>query len=84
MDDKGWLRRDGRLCVPKIRELLKAVLEEAHHSRMTIHMGNNKMYRDMKRVFFWTGMKKDVAEFVARCMTFQSVKAEQKKPGRLL
>ena len=39
---------------------------------------------DMKRVFFWAGMKKDVAEYVARCLVCQQVKAEQKKPGGLL
>ena len=52
IDEKGWLRRDGRLCVPQTGSLIKAVLEEAHHSKMTIHPGSNKMYRDMKRVFF--------------------------------
>ena len=64
-DGRGWLRRDGRLCVPRVGSLLKTVLEEAHHSKMTIHTGGDKMYRDMKRVFFWDGIKKDVAEFVS-------------------
>ena len=56
IDEKGWLRRDRRLCVPQTGSLIKAVLEEAHHSKMTIHLGGDKMYRDMKRVFFWDGM----------------------------
>ena len=84
IDDKGWLRRDGRLCVPQTRDLVKKVLEEAHHSKMTIHPGGYKMYKDIKRTFFWNGMKKDVAEFVSMCMVCQQVKAEQKKPGGLL
>ena len=42
------------------------------------------MYRDMKCIFFWAGMKKDVAEFVSKCMVCQQVKAESKKPGGLL
>ncbi|MDN8883568.1 integrase zinc binding domain-containing protein, partial [Staphylococcus aureus] len=61
IDEKGWLRRDIRLCVPQIGSLIKAVLEEAHHFKMTIHPGGDKMYRNMKRVSFWDGMKKDVA-----------------------
>ena len=82
-DDRGWLRRDGRLCVPRVGSLLKTVLEEAHHSKMTIHPGSDKMYRDTKRVFFWVGMKKDVAEFVSQCLICHKVKAEQRKPGGL-
>ena len=52
IDDKGWLRRDGRLCVPQVRDLVKMVLEEVHHSKLTIHPGGDKMYKDIKRVFF--------------------------------
>ena len=84
LDDKGWLRRDSRLCVPRDEGLRKAILDEAHHSKMTIHPGGDKMYMDMRRVYFWAGMKRDVAEFVARCLVCQQVKAEQKKPGGLL
>ena len=84
IDEKEWLRRDGRLCVPQTRSLIKAVLEEAHHSKMTIHPGGDKMYRDMKRVFFWVGMKKDVGEFVSQCLVCQQIKVEQKKPSGLL
>ena len=69
---------------PTSRELTKKVLEEAHHSKMTIHPGGDKMYKDIKKTFFWSGMKQDVADFVSKCMTYQRVKAEQKKPGGLL
>ena len=79
IDDKGWLRRDGRLCVPMVEDLVRRVLEEAHRSKLTIHPGGDKMYKDMKRIFFWPGMKKDVAEFVSRCIICQQVKAESKK-----
>ena len=72
--------RDGRLCVPQDEGLRKAILDDAHRSKMTIHPGRDKMYQDMKQVFFWADMKKDMAEYVARCL----VKAEQKKPSGLL
>ena len=84
INGRGWLRTDGRLFVPQDESLKKAILEDSHRSKMTIHPGGDKMYRDMKRVFFWAGMKKDVAEFVARCLVCQQVKAEQKKHGGLL
>ena len=48
---------------------------------MTIHSGGDKMYKDMKRVFFWVGMKKDAVELFSQCLICQQVKAEQKKPG---
>ena len=47
---------------------------------MTIHPDGDKMYKDMKRMFYWSGMKKDVAEFVAKCLVCQRVKAEQQRP----
>ena len=50
IDDKGWLRRDERLCVPQVGDLVRKVLEEAHHSKMTIHPREDKMYREMKHI----------------------------------
>ena len=43
--DKGWLRRDGRLCVPKDDDLWKTILDEAHRSKMTIHPGGDNIQR---------------------------------------
>ena len=60
------------------------VLKESHHSRLAVHPGGTKMYHDIARQFWWPGMKKDVAEFVSRCLTCQQVKAEHKRPGGLL
>lgn len=51
---------------------------------MTIHPDGNTMYSDMKRIFYWTKMKHHVSEFIAKCMTCQIVKAEQKKSSGLL
>jgi len=84
VDLKGWLRRDGRLCIPVLDDILEEVLAESHRSRITIHPGGDKTYRDMKRIFYWPGMKNKVVEYVAGCLTCQRVKAEQGKPGGLL
>ena len=71
-----------RLVVPK--EMQVKVLEEAHKASYTIHPGITKMYHDLKRNFWWNGMKKDVAEFVSRCLTCQQVKAEHQKLSGLM
>jgi hypothetical protein len=71
------------LCVPNIDDLSKRILEEAHNSSYNVHPGSTKMYKDLKEIYWWEGMKKDVAEFVSKCLTCQQVKAEHQKPAGL-
>jgi hypothetical protein len=52
-----------------------------HQSKYTIHPGNTKMYQDLKKKFWWSGMKRSVAEYVARCPSCQLVKAEHQRPA---
>ena len=42
------------------------------------------MYHDLRKVFWWESLKKDIAEFVDKCPNCQKVKAEHQKPGGLL
>lgn len=79
----GGLRFHGRLFVPDAHDLRKRVMDEAHHSKLTIHPGGNKMYQDMRRMYWWPGMKKDVGCFVAQCAICQRVKAEYQRPSGL-
>ncbi|GFS36766.1 hypothetical protein Acr_00g0047920 [Actinidia rufa] len=65
LQDKA-LRFQGRLCVPNISEVKRQVLEEAHNTKFTMHPGGTKMYRNLKEIFWWPGMKKEIAEFVSR------------------
>ena len=51
---------------------------------MTVHPGGTKMYKDLKRNFWWEGMKREIATYVSQCLTFQQVKAEYQKPPGLL
>ena len=60
------------------------MLELAHRSPFTVHPGSTKMYHDVKKAYWWPGMKKDVAEFVSRCLVCQQVKVEHQSPGGLL
>ena len=78
------LRFRGRLCVPDHDQVREEVLGECHHSKFSILSGSNKMYRDMKRQYWWKGMKKDVARYVSRCAVCQQVKIEHQRPGGLL
>nr|KYP61005.1 Retrotransposable element Tf2 [Cajanus cajan] len=55
----------GQICLPCDSELRRAVLEEGHMSRLSIHPGMTKMYQDIKKSFWWPGMKKEIAKFVA-------------------
>jgi hypothetical protein len=75
-DEEGVLWYKGRICVPSIKELKDTILREAHESTYSIHPGVNKMYHDLKATYWWYGMKRDVAEYVALCDTCQQVKAK--------
>jgi hypothetical protein len=70
-DDEGVLWYKGRICVPNVKELKHKILREAHESAYSIHTGGNKMYYDLKATYWWSSMKRDVAEYVALCDTCQ-------------
>ena len=60
------------------------VLEEAHRSRYSIHSGLTKMYHDLREIYWWEGLKRDIAEFVANCPNCEQVKEKNQKSGGLL
>ena len=62
----------------------KEILDEAHTTSYLIHPGATKMYQDLKALYWWSGMKRDVVEYVSRCLTCQQVKAGHQRPSRLL
>ena len=73
-----------RLCLPVVEELKRQVLEEAHCSAYAMHPGSTKMYCTLKEYYWWSGMKREVAEYVSKCFICQQVKAERQKPYGLL
>src|SRR5438128_4566274 len=73
-----------RVCVPDVKALRETILREAHESGYSIHPGSTKMYQDRKEYYWWYGMKRDIAEYVALCDTCQRVKAEHQRPAGLL
>ena len=84
LSDDGILRFGTRLCVPNDGDLRRELFEEAHCSRLTIHPGGTKMYKDLKHNYWWKGMNRDIAQFVAQCLVCQQVKAEHQRPARSL
>jgi hypothetical protein len=84
VDEKGILWFKDRLMVPKDRELRNQILSEAHSSKLSIHPSSSKMFQDLKPLYWWTKMKKEIAAYVARCDNCCRVKAIHMKPAGLL
>ena len=59
-------------------------MDESHKSRYSIHPGSDKMYQDLRNLYWWPRMKKDIAIYVAKCLTCSKVKAEHQRPSDLL
>ena len=79
MDD-DTLKFKNRLCIPHVGGLKRKLLKDFHHSRFTVQAGGTKMYSDMKQLYWWPGLKRDIAKFIAQCLVCQQVKAKQ-RPG---
>ncbi|GKE28342.1 putative reverse transcriptase domain-containing protein [Tanacetum coccineum] len=60
------------------------VMHESHKSKYSIHPGSDKMYQDLKPLYWWPNMKADIATYVSKCLTCANVKAEHQKPSGLL
>jgi hypothetical protein len=71
-DERGVLWFDDHLVVSKDQELRAKILDEAHQSNLSIHLGSSKMYCDLKSKFWWTKMKKRIATYAARCDNYWS------------
>ncbi|GJR49369.1 putative reverse transcriptase domain-containing protein [Tanacetum coccineum] len=83
-------RADGTLCLnnrswlPCYGDLRTLVMHESHKSKYSIHMGSDKMYQDLKQLYWLPNMKANIATYVSKCLTCSKVKAEHQKPSGLL
>ena len=78
MGDEGWtvhtdgsLWYRGQVVVPHLINLREDILREFHYSRFSVHPGGTKMYQDLRRQYYKSGMKRHVGDFVRRCLTCQ-------------
>nr|GEW46522.1 putative reverse transcriptase domain-containing protein [Tanacetum cinerariifolium] len=74
----------GRLWLPLFRGIRDMIMHESHKSKYSIHPGSDKIYQDIKKLYWWPNMKDDITTFVSRCLTYAKVKAEHQKPSGLL
>ncbi|GJY61714.1 putative reverse transcriptase domain-containing protein [Tanacetum coccineum] len=82
--EDGRLYLAERIWVPVYGNLRTLIMDEAHTSRYSIHPEADKMYYDLRGVYWWPKMKKDIAMYVRKCLTCSKVEAEQQKPSGLL
>ncbi|GKB74463.1 putative reverse transcriptase domain-containing protein [Tanacetum coccineum] len=83
-------RTDGTLClnnqswIPHFGDLRALIMHESHKSKYSIHPGSDKMYQDLKKLYWWPNMKAEIATYVSKCLTCAKVKVEYQKPSGLL
>ncbi|GJY68135.1 putative reverse transcriptase domain-containing protein [Tanacetum coccineum] len=70
--------------LPCYGDLRSVIMHESHKSKYSIHPGSEKMYQDVKKLYWWPNMKADIAAYVSKCLTCARVKAEHQRPSGLL
>ncbi|GJX83469.1 putative reverse transcriptase domain-containing protein [Tanacetum coccineum] len=80
----GTLCLNNRSWLPCYGDLRTLVMHESHKLKYSIHPGSDKMYQDLKQLYWWPNMKANIATYVSKCLTCSKVKAEHQKPSGLL
>ncbi|GJV90663.1 putative reverse transcriptase domain-containing protein [Tanacetum coccineum] len=75
---------NGRSWIPCFGDLRELIMHESHKSKYSVHPGSDKMYQDLKKLYYWPNMKAEIATYVSKCLTCAKVKAEYQKPFGLL
>ncbi|GJS67778.1 putative reverse transcriptase domain-containing protein [Tanacetum coccineum] len=75
---------EGRIWLPLFGGLRDLIMHESHKSKYSIHPGSDKMYQDLKKLYWWSNMKAEIATYISKCLTCAKVKAEHQKPSCLL
>nr|GEV19550.1 hypothetical protein [Tanacetum cinerariifolium] len=82
-------RADGTLClnnrswVSCFGDLRTLIMYESYKSKYSIHSGSDKMYQDLKHLYWWHNMKANIATYVSKCLTCSKIKAEYQKPSEV-
>nr|GEV70636.1 hypothetical protein [Tanacetum cinerariifolium] len=75
---------NGRSWLPCYGDLRSVIMHESHKSKYSVHPGSDKIYHDMKRLYWWPNMKANIATYVSKCLTCVRVKAKHQRPSGLL
>ncbi|GJY83498.1 putative reverse transcriptase domain-containing protein [Tanacetum coccineum] len=78
-EDVGGMLIENSKDLEKLRTTV--IMHESHKSKYSIHPGSDKMYQDMKKLYWWPNMKADIATYVSKCLTCGRVKAEHQMPS---
>ncbi|GKB53128.1 putative reverse transcriptase domain-containing protein [Tanacetum coccineum] len=70
--------------VPLVGGVRTIIMDEAHKTRYSVHHEADKMYHDLRDMYWWPGMKRDITTYVSKCLTCSKVKVEHQKPSGLL
>ncbi|GJX33791.1 putative reverse transcriptase domain-containing protein [Tanacetum coccineum] len=73
-----------RIWVPLVGGVRTIIMDEAHKTKYFVHPGADKMYHDLRDMYWWSGMKRDISTYVSKCLTYSKVKAEHQRPSGLL
>ncbi|GJT06434.1 putative reverse transcriptase domain-containing protein [Tanacetum coccineum] len=79
----GTLCFNGRSWLPCYRGLRTVIIHESHKSKYSIHPSFNKMYQDLKKLYWWPNMKANIATYVSKCLNCAKVKAEHQRSSGL-
>ncbi|GJX82734.1 putative reverse transcriptase domain-containing protein [Tanacetum coccineum] len=77
----GALYYMDQIWVSLMGDVRTLIMDDAHKSRYLVHPRTNKMYYDLRDMYWWLGMKKDIAMYVRKCLTYLKVKAEHQRPS---
>ncbi|GKC16041.1 putative reverse transcriptase domain-containing protein [Tanacetum coccineum] len=80
----GTLCLNGKSWLPCYGDLRSVIMHESHRSKYFIHPGSEKMYQDMKKIYWWPNIKADISTYVSKCLTCARVKAKHQSPSGLL
>ncbi|GKB25578.1 retrotransposon protein, putative, ty3-gypsy subclass [Tanacetum coccineum] len=80
----GTLYFVDQIWVPLTGDVRTLIMDEAHKSKYLVDPGVDKMYYDLIDMYWWPGMKKDIALYVSKCLTRSKVKAKHQRPSGLL
>ncbi|GKD04625.1 putative reverse transcriptase domain-containing protein, partial [Tanacetum coccineum] len=73
-----------RIWVPLVGGVRTIIMDEAHKTRYSVHPGADKMYHDLRDMYWWSSMKRDIATYVSKCLTCSKVRAKHQRPSGLL
>ncbi|GJS64229.1 putative reverse transcriptase domain-containing protein [Tanacetum coccineum] len=83
-DNVGGMLVENLKDPEKLRTEKTVIMHESHKSKYSIHPGSDKMYQDMKKLYWWPNMKADIATYVSKYLTCAKVKAEHQRPSGLM